>query len=259
MCPAVGAPIRRSSFTQDQVSRLWHCVKEEVETVLLAFMVDNQACKRIGWTALWALVLAGAAALMNLAQHSTDAHWLGWVTLVPLFLAIRNLSPARAALAGAFWGLSLCLFSTLGPDSGLPFSVRSLAFLTAVPALYALLGAVQTRRVGFSPLILGLGWVGVELALQPLSLRHGLLAATQDGELTLRVVGYVGGWFLVAFSVAYVNASLLEVLTAACGMIQSQRRPVFSRRRVVRVTLREVLLDSLSLHSPMIPRAPPAV
>lgn len=226
---------------------------------MLAIMADNQAMRRLGAAALWALVLAMAAALMSLAQRSVDAHWLGWVTLVPLFLAIRNLSPARAALAGAFWGGVLCLFSTLGPAASLPPTLRSFAFLTAVPALYAFLGAVQTRKVGFSPLILGLGWVGVELALQPLAMRHGLLAATQNGELALRAVGYVGGWFLVAFFVAYVNASLLDMLTAACGMIRSQRRPVYSRRRAARVTFREVLLDSLSQHSPMIPRAPPAV
>lgn len=222
-------------------------------------MADKQGWKRLGAGALWVLALTVAALLMTFAQHTPEARWLGWVTLLPLFFAIRELSPSRAALGAGWWGLCLCLFSSIGPFHSLPFAPRSFAFLACVPALYAFLGALQTRRVGFSPLILGLGWVGVELALQPLAMRHGLLASTQDGGLALRVLGFVGGWFLVSFFIAYVNASLLEMLTVACGMILAEDRPAYERLRLVRVIIRELYLaDCTHCLRPMAPRPPPA-
>jgi hypothetical protein len=56
-----------------------------------------------------------------------------------------------------------------------------------------------TRQKGFSPLLLGLGWIAVELALQPLGLRYGLLAATQGSGLVVRTMGYLAGYVMVAF------------------------------------------------------------
>jgi len=161
--------------------------------------------------------LVGSAYLMTVALQSDSGRWLGWVTLLPVFLAIQVLSPARALLAGALWGFSVCFFSARAEGVGLATSLRSYALLTAIPALYAFAGARVTRKVGFSPLLLGLGWVGVEIALKPLALHNGLLAGTQDGGLFIQTIGNVAGWALVAFLVAYVNASLLSMLTVVCA------------------------------------------
>jgi len=117
-------------------------------------------------------------------------------------------------LCGGLWGLCLYLF-VAAAGSVIPSTTPALALLTIIPAAYAGLGALLTRRIGFNPLVLGLGWVLVEVALKPLGLRSGLLAGTQAGGTLVYWVGQVLGYVLVAFLVAYVNASLLAVLTCA--------------------------------------------
>jgi len=181
---------------------------------------------------------------MSLAIASPSFWWLGWLTLLPLLLAIRLLSPARAALAGSFWGLCFYVISVGGSGAPLAPSPISALLLAAIPGLYAGIGSRITRRVGFSPLLLGLGWVGVELALQPLALHHGLLAGTQGGSMVFRVVGNVAGYALVAFLVAYVSACLLSVLGGVYAWARS--------KHVVRVAGSYVqkstpLIDSISI------------
>jgi len=161
-----------------------------------------------------ALLLIGSVALsaylMGEAIASPGMGWLAWVSLLPLFLVIRVLAPLRALLCGALWGACLGAFA---PDRPIDCSsVHSLALLGAVPAAYAYLGALLTRRVGFSPLVLAFGWVGVEFALQPLHLRCGLLAGTQGDGVLVLWVGSLLGYVFVAFLVAYVNALLLALL-----------------------------------------------
>lgn len=184
----------------------------------------------VAWTVKTALhicALIGSAYLMTVALQSPAGWWLGCLTLLPLLLAIRLSTPVGAMLAGGLWGLSLCLFSVAADGVALAPTFRSLAFLTAIPALYGLFGVHVTRRVGFSPLLLGVGWVAVEFALKPLAFHNGLLAATQADGLIIRTLGQVGGYVLVAFLVAYVSASLLSVLSDAC--ITIPRSPYVAR------------------------------
>lgn len=141
---------------------------------------------------------------------------LGWVTLVPLFLAIQSLAPGRAILAGSLWGASLSAFATLLGDAAFSGTPQTFALLMAIPGIYAGLGSILTRHIGFSPLLLALGWVGVEFALQPLGLHNGLLAGIQGNGLFVRTLGNLAGYVLLAFLVAYVNASVLEMLTTVC-------------------------------------------
>lgn len=164
--------------------------------------------------------LAASAYGMALSTSSPDLAVLGWVTLLPLFQAIRALPPLEAALAGGFWGI--CLFGQALLLGGLSLrtDLTGFALLTAIPALYAGVGSALTRRIGFSPYLLALGWIGVEFAMHPLGLRHGLLAATQSDGYALRILGSFAGYVLVAFFVAYINATLLCVLSEvrkACG------------------------------------------
>ena len=69
----------------------------------------------------------------------------------------------------------------------------------------------QARSSSRCRLALGLGWIGVELVLQPL----GLLTGTLGGGLFFNLVGNALGYVLVAFLVAAVRASLLAVLSTA--------------------------------------------
>jgi hypothetical protein len=55
--------------------------------------------------------------------------------------------------------------------------------------------------------------MGVELALRPLGLHHGLLAATQGDSTLVAWLGGALGYVLVAFVVALGNAVLLLLLS----------------------------------------------
>lgn len=173
------------------------------------------------WTTVPALLLSLilSACLMALAVRSGSYSWAAWVSLVPLFAAIRLLGPRRAMLCGALWGLSLYAFLVLGTEARIAGTIRSLTLLSAVPAIYAYLGTLLTRRIGFAPLFLGLGWIGVELALRPLGLHNGLLGGSQGDGTLMHLVGGVLGYCLVASLVAYVNASLLSVLSGVCSRV----------------------------------------
>jgi len=70
----------------------------------------------------------------------------------------------------------------------------------------------MTRRIGYAPLVLAVGWIIVELALQPVTVNRGLLAGTVgDGDL-MRLVGGVLGYVFVAFLIVFVNAQLLSLI-----------------------------------------------
>ncbi len=163
--------------------------------------------------ALLALSLILSAYMMAVAIGTPGHPWLAWLALPPLLLAIRHLSPHGAMVCGGLWGSSLYLFSVAVVDTPIPPTSLSLALLTTIPATYAFLGAAMTRGIGFSALFLALGWIGVELALEPLALHHGLLAGAQGDGAFSRTVGDLFGYGVMAFVIVFVNGLLLSVLS----------------------------------------------
>jgi len=161
------------------------------------------------------LLLVPSALLTALAVGSADYSWFAWFGLLPLFLAIRVLSPAVASLAGAFWGGCFYLFLVAGAVPGLSLTPHSFALLAIVLMLYAYFGVLLTRWIGFSPMLLALGWILVELMLKPLGLRQGLLAGTQSANGFLHWISCLLGYAFVALLVAGVNALLVLLLSSA--------------------------------------------
>jgi len=204
--------------------------------------------------------LATASAfLMTVAIASPRFVWLGWITLIPLLFAVRALTPFGAASFGAVWGTALFAFGAFVLPTPIAPAVGSWALLTAIPALYAFLAARMTKRVGYSPFLLALGWIGVELALHPLGLRHGLLAGTQGSDILLRVVGSYAGYALVAFLVVYVNAWLLSALAAVPMPAPGRRVVRTAAERIIKLSLAEIPNYWFLLLRPSKPRAPPRV
>ena len=158
-----------------------------------------------------ALVLSGY--LMATGLDPSHPQWLKWFSLLPLFFAIRRLSPTRALFAGALWGMSLWIFASTSAFATISPTLPTFVLLTGISAAYSFLGARLTRWIGFSPFVLGVCWIGVELALTPLGLREGLLnPALPDGSV-LSWMGQALGFVLVAFLVAYASAASLTVLS----------------------------------------------
>jgi apolipoprotein N-acyltransferase len=195
---------------------------------------------------------------MAFAVSSPDHWWLGWITLLPVFQAIRTLTPLRAALGCGLWGASLFAFCVGLFETAIPGTPGAFAALTLVPAAYGFVGARVTRRVGFSPYLLALGWMGVELALDPVGLRHGLLAATQGNGLLLGAFGSFTGFVLVAFVVAYVNASLLSALHTVHRAIAQSRMAVRGSDVCKPLAFEEAFFYLIHLICRAQPRAPPA-
>ncbi len=171
------------------------------------------------WRWLRTAALGGSlvlsALLMAAAVGPSAFRWMAWIGLVPLFLAIRVLSPMRATLAGGAWGFSFYLFASMGAAPTVAAGPVALVLLTAVPAAYTGLAALSCRAVGFNPVMLAFGWILVEVAFQPLGLRRGLLAGAQGDGVLLHWVGRMLGYVFVAFLVVCANASLLMLLSSA--------------------------------------------
>ena len=209
-------------------------------------------------TAALMLSLVGSAYLMALAVGSSAYPGLGLLTLLPLFLVIRVCRPTGAALGGALWGFSLYAFSVTGSGHSIDPSVGSLALLTAIPAIYSYFSARLMRWIGFNPFVLGVTWMAVELALQPLGLRAGLLAGTQGDGTLMHWLGGTLGYVLVAFLVAFVSAAIVSVVSRAYVGAAAPRHLVGSGDNDFQIVQQTFSCFPLFVIPPSRPRAPPA-
>jgi apolipoprotein N-acyltransferase len=207
---------------------------------------------------VFALSLVLSALIISASINSSVSPYLSWFALVPLFLAIGKLKPATAGVCGAFWGICIYLFSVTGDASFIRPTLLSFGLLATIPALYTTGGALLTGSIGFNPLVLALGWIGVEFALLPLGLDNGLLAGTQGGSIVIQQVGRLLGYVFVAFLVAGANVSVLTVLR------NFRLKITFQTRDFLRLTSCEIrhisqrfLYPSLLVTGSLQPRGPP--
>lgn len=218
----------------------------------------HRVAAQSGVGAVRLLALLASAYVMALSVASGRHPWLGLLALLPLLRSIQVLRPVGALICGAIWGSSLFCFSVLAVDAAITPSVGSLLLLTAVPGAYAGCGAWVTRRLGFSPVVLGFGWMLMEFAFRPLGLSYGLLGGTQADGLTIGVIGRMFGYVLVAFLVAFAGATLLAIWSRL--RIRLPRAEI--RLRLDQAGLRLWQLNPATANCfipcPAYPRAPPA-
>lgn len=211
-------------------------------------------------TGILLLLFILSAGVLSLKIAGTHHSWAAWCTLLPLLAAIRILSPGKAMACGLLWGSSLFAFLALSPTPAIDISLKSFALLSAVPAIYALISSLVTRRFGFNPLILGFGWAGVEIALIPLGLQGGLLtaapgyAAGSIPHLMHNLFGYV----FMASLIAALNGGLLALGSHVCEVVSQLKRDVhYSAGSSWRIFHRETILCSFQPICTSRPRAPP--
>ena len=202
-----------------------------------------------------ALVLSGY--LMATGLDPSHAQWLKWLSLLPLFFVIQRLSPTRALFAGALWGMSLWIFASTSAVATISPTLPTFVLLTGISAAYSFLGARLTRWIGFSPFVLGVCWIGVELALTPLGLREGLLNPALPEGSVLSWMGQAFGYMLVAFLVAFASAASFTVLSGVRIPLMRQRRHN-SAAKGERLHFLDISTNKLRYAMiPSRPRAPP--
>ena len=191
------------------------------------------------------IVLSGAGMAANLA--SSHHSWWAWLSPLPLFLVIRYWRPWAVLFFGALWGGSIYAFSTLVFDQA-PFvpGLRSLLFLSVIPAIYGCFGSWVSVRMGFSTLFLAVGWIAVELALIPLGMRTGLLAGAYEEGTLLAIMEGVLGYAFVAFAIAWINGLLVclvgRVIRLANAGTRYRPRSVHGQKRLF---VTEAIVDFL--------------
>ncbi len=181
--------------------------------------------------ALVLLLLSGL--LTAVVLRAPEHHWLAWISLLPLSVAVRWLHSATAALAGALWGASLYLFSTAGPTPAVETmapalgpSALLLGLLTVIPAVYVGLAARPARAIGFKLLTLALGWTLLEAVLHlygVASPKDGLLTGSHGEGPRLHWFARLLCYVFTAFLAAFANTSLVTILSGARFRLPTER------------------------------------
>jgi len=169
-----------------------------------------------------ATALGLSALLTAVAITYPDCHWLAWFSLMPLFVAIRRLSSGWATWCGALWGGGIAFFASILPGGAIPNPDINAIALVAIPAAYAGLMALYSRRFGYSPLAMALGWILAELAFRTAGVTNGLLAAQYSMGPALHIVAALLGCGFAAFAVVWTNALLTFVpwkITLRCAAL----------------------------------------
>jgi len=133
----------------------------------------------------------------------------------------------------------------------------SLLLLTAAPAVYACLGSRLTRWIGYSPFVLGVGWMGVELVLGRAGVSSGLWLGVQSDVAVLHWIIGALGYVFAAFLVAYVAALLVSVLSGLRIAIPRPRTASGTGNAGARLAPQTFCCFPLSLIPASQPRAPP--
>lgn len=184
--------------------------------------------RTIAWRLIAAYVpLLVCAFVLAIATRPGSTSFLGLIALVPLYSTIHTARPMVAGIRGAIWGAGVALALSLG--LGEPVSHWAvLITLPGITGLYAAGGAAMTRWIGFSPLVLAVGWVGVELVTGQLGLQLGLAAATQADGYLMTSVGRLLGYTLVAFTVAFVNAATVQAIHTLFRRFTTSSPPLYA-------------------------------
>ena len=181
------------------------------------------------------LALAALSGLLLAASFpDLDLNVLAWLCLVPLFLALRGLTPRQGFQAGFvsgivfFAGTIHWVFNSVHVYGNIPLVPASLItlLLSAYCALYpALFGAIvarlRTDRPSLVILAAPAAWTALELARTYVftGFPWALLGYTQYRALPVIQVVDITGVYGISFLVVLVNA-------AAAGLIEDRKRMV---------------------------------
>jgi apolipoprotein N-acyltransferase len=193
------------------------------------------------------LLLVAASVLLTVLAYPPSALWpVGWVMLVPLFVAVERSSPARAALLvyvySAARGLVIVrwLVHALATEYEVPtlaawlFTCLLVGAYVCLPASAAFVYRQVRPRVGAgaAPLVLGALWCLAEwLRAVPGGLPWVLVAHALAPVPLAYQVADLGGVSLVGFVVVCANAAM------AGALVRRSPRPLWGAGSLVALTL----------------------
>ena len=201
---------------------------------------------------LLSVVLSGF--LMALSLHAGHQPYVSFVVLIPIFVAVRVCLPWQGATCGVVWGLTLLTVSYAGIGPSISLTPATVLALIALPAGYVWFGTALTTRIGFSPFVLAVGWMGVEAALSP------TIALNHNEFLDRAWMSWFGSMvapLLVGFCIALINAVFLELAVCCYATRTGLMRPARSTPESIVASLESFISPLLSVLSARHSRAPP--
>lgn len=165
--------------------------------------------------------------LLVLTFPPFDLHYIAWIALVPLFIALNGRGAAQGFIIGAVFGLSFfCgsvywVINSIHYYGGLPLFPSSLitlllcAYLSLYPALFSAV-AIHARRMHPSlffttaPAV----WVMLELARTYIfsGFPWALLGYSQYLVLPIIQIADITGVYGISFIIVFVNAAVSDVM-----------------------------------------------
>ncbi len=188
--------------------------------------------RRMGILGLGPVLLSGLSGLMLTASlPKIQWHWMAWVALLPLFVALRGTSARESFRLGYICGLSHFLSAlywihyVIQHYGGLPtlLAVGALFLVAAYLAVYPALFAWAARRLEETPALWTLAlpsvWVALELvrAYALSGFPWANLGYSQTPVLPLVQTADVAGVYGVSWLVVFGNTVLWSVMTRKRG------------------------------------------
>ncbi len=218
----------------------------------------SSRCHIISWATWLSLItqIAGGSA-MAMALCFPSISWIAWASLFPLLISIRSHTPRRAMLSGTAWSVSLLAVMLLfaQPDQSVTF-FAGLCGIIAI-SFYAGMGAWATRHIGFHPLVLGVAWMLVEMALSPLGWQERVMADVYASSGWLSLLSHSLGCVFVGFAVAFITASIVSGAMIVYARVSVPRHRSKAIPTIIQSLCGDRVLQQILELVEADPRAPP--
>jgi hypothetical protein len=173
----------------------------------------------------WAesFIFAGSSALLLLVANLFPAYWyFSFFALTPFLYRVIKASPSESLRLGILFGLSF--FAVSGIDSQMNPSFHLILKLLSGTALFALFGWTVGRarkRWGFSPSIVALLWVGLEIGLVKLGWVNALLGKAEFSHPFFGGLLALFGFLTVSAIIVLLNSLLALLILKTLEIVRS--------------------------------------
>jgi len=197
---------RTTSFPKHSQARPTHMIAKEVRTRSLSW--------KSGSTWAESFVFAGGSALLLLLTNLFPEFWyFSFFALIPLLYRLIKATPSESLRLGFLFGLSYFSVSTI--DSLVLSPVPAFIRLLCGTTLFACFGwgvGSARKHWGFTPSLVALLWVGLEMGLLKLGLIGGLLGGQDFSHPFIGGLIALFGFLAAAAIIALLNSLFVLIV-----------------------------------------------